>query len=101
MQPFGVNVLSVVTGAVASNGNTYFGDWKLPEESLFRPIEGVIAKRAQGHDGSWRMDREEYAEKVVSEIVRGASGQLWYGGQAGGVKFGETFMPQFWMVSVL
>lgn len=39
LQPFGVGVLCVVTGAVQTNGQTYFEDWKLPEDSLYRPIE--------------------------------------------------------------
>jgi len=100
MEPFGVTVLSIVTGAVQSNGNTYFDDWKLPENSLFKPIEATIKARAQGHDGVKRTDRIEFANKVASEIIRGASGKMWCGSNASGVKFGESFLPQYLMVSV-
>ena len=94
-----MKVLSVVTGAVQSNGQTYFEDWKLPENSLCKPIEGIIANRTRGHDGVKRMDRMEYARKVANEIIGGATGKIWYGTLAGGVKFGESFIPQSLMVS--
>ena len=51
MEPFGVKVLAVVTGAVETNGQSYFKDWKLPENSLFKPIETIIGDRAGGNDG--------------------------------------------------
>jgi 1-acylglycerone phosphate reductase len=101
MQPFRVTVFSVVTGAVQAEGNLYFEDWKLPQNSLFKPIEAIIAARAQGHVGVKRTDRTEFADKVASEIIRGASGKMWCGANAGGVKFGESFKPQSLMVSVL
>lgn len=42
LKPFGVDVLSVVTGAVKSQGQTYFGDFALPENSLYKPIEDSV-----------------------------------------------------------
>jgi 1-acylglycerone phosphate reductase len=99
VEPFGVTVLSVVTGAVKTNGQTYFEDWKLPEGSLYKPIENIIAERTRGNDGVKRMPLMEYANKVAANIIRGASGKIWYGTSAGGVKFGENFMPQSLMVN--
>jgi len=32
IEPFGVKVIQIVTGAVKSNGRTYFEDWKLPDD---------------------------------------------------------------------
>lgn len=99
MQPFDVTVLSVVTGAVDTLGNTYFAEFKLPESSIYAPIESTIASRAQGHDGVKRESRKEYAIKVVAEVARGIGGTMWCGSHAGGVKFGETFVPQSILVS--
>ena len=99
MQPFNVTVLSVVTGAVDTLGNTYFTDLKLPKGSIYAPIESTIASRAQGHDGVKRASRKEYARKVVAEVARGVGGKMWCGSHAGGVKFGETFVPQSILVS--
>ncbi|KAI9924227.1 hypothetical protein ASPWEDRAFT_116254 [Aspergillus wentii DTO 134E9] len=99
MAPFHVNVLSVVTGAVKTNGQTYFQDWKLPEDSLYKPIEDTIHKRTRGADGVKRMELMEYATKVVHEIVGGHTGKFWYGNNAGGVKFGSTYLPSSMMDS--
>lgn len=99
MAPFGVTVLAVTTGAVKTNGQTYFEDWKLPPDSIYKPIEDTIASRARGHDGVERMDTMAYANKVVNDIERGASGKVWRGNNAAGVRFGSVFLPTSWMVS--
>lgn len=98
--PFDVTVLSVVTGAVKTNGLTYFEDWELPADSIYKPIEATIAERTRGHDGVKRMETIDYANKVADEITRGASGKVWRGSTAGAVKFGSVFLPQSSMVSV-
>ncbi|KAJ8068356.1 hypothetical protein OCU04_003918 [Sclerotinia nivalis] len=83
LQPFGVYVLSVVTGAVRTNGQTYFEDWKLPEDSLYKPIETTIHGRARGGDGVPRMDTMEYADQVVNDIIgRSGDGRSWCGTNA-------------------
>ncbi|KAI8944274.1 hypothetical protein F4801DRAFT_600065 [Xylaria longipes] len=87
LAPFGVNVLEVVTGAVKSMGQTYFGDFKLPQQSS---IEPTIAGRAQGNDGLPRMDTLEYAKAVVHEIMERTPGRVWYGGFADNVKMSTT-----------
>lgn len=40
LKPFRVRVLAVVTGAVQSNGQTYFEDLELPEGSLYKGLKG-------------------------------------------------------------
>ncbi|KAI9640834.1 hypothetical protein NHQ30_010675 [Ciborinia camelliae] len=83
LQPFGVWVSCIVTGAVQTNGQTYFEDWKLPEDSLYKPIEATIHDRARGGDGYPRMDAFEYADKVVTNIIgRGGDGRFWCGTNA-------------------
>ncbi|KAI0860521.1 hypothetical protein F4860DRAFT_524921 [Xylaria cubensis] len=89
MAPFGVNVLEVVTGAVKSMGQTYFGDFKLPQQ-LYKSIEPIIAGRAQGNDALPRMDTLEYAKAVVHEIMERTPGRVWYGGFADRVKMSTT-----------
>jgi 1-acylglycerone phosphate reductase len=96
-------VLEVVTGAVKTNGQAYFGDFKLPEQSLYKSIEDTIANRAQGIDGLLRMEIIEYATKVVNEITSRATGRFWCGNNAESVKMGTTAtaVPQSDMVSFL
>jgi 1-acylglycerone phosphate reductase len=93
-------VLEVVTGAVQTMGQTYFGDFKLPEQSLYKGIEDTISSRAQGNDGMPRMDALEYAAAVVDEITKRTTGRFWYGNNADGVKMSTTAtaVPQSAMV---
>jgi NAD(P)-dependent dehydrogenase (short-subunit alcohol dehydrogenase family) len=100
MAPFHVKVAEIVTGAVQSNGQTYFTDIKLPSESRFLPIEDTIVNRAQGGDGHARMATDKYAEDVVDDILRGATGRIWHGNNAASTKAAVTGpVPQEKMVS--
>ncbi|KAI4865979.1 NAD(P)-binding protein [Hypoxylon rubiginosum] len=99
LAPFHVKVLSVVTGAIKTMGQTHFDDWKLPEGSLYTPVESTIRDRARGQEGAPRMETADYAKRVVSEIIKGKSGKFWYGASAGVVKFGATWLPTSWMDS--
>ncbi|KAL4979524.1 hypothetical protein BDW66DRAFT_157347 [Aspergillus desertorum] len=94
LQPFGVRVLSIVTGAVQSMGQAgRFDDYELPEDSLYKPIEGLIKDRAQGNDGIKREELMTYCGKVVSEITDGKASKFWCGGSAGFARFVTAFMP--------
>ena len=99
MSPFGVTVLAITTCAVKTKGQTYFEDWKLPADSIYKPIEDTIAARARGHDGVERMDTMKYANKVFNDIESGTSGRVWRGTNAAIIKFGSSFYPTSWMVS--
>ncbi|KAL4947596.1 hypothetical protein BDW69DRAFT_178112 [Aspergillus filifer] len=93
LAPFHVRVLSVVTGAVKTMGQTYFNDFQLPEGSLYRPIEQTIATRAQGGDGNAREDLMVYSRSVVKEITNGTSSRFWCGAGAGFMRFGTALLP--------
>ncbi|KAJ6031425.1 hypothetical protein N7540_002157 [Penicillium herquei] len=84
--PFHVKVLCIPTGAVQTQGQTYFGDFQLPDDSLYKPIEETIAARAQGHDGTERMPLMEYSGEVIAQIEKGTTGRFWCGNNAMGVK---------------
>ncbi|KAH8700862.1 putative hydroxybutyrate dehydrogenase [Talaromyces proteolyticus] len=101
LRPFNVGVLSVVTGAVKTQGQTYFGDFKLPADSSYHSIEDTIASRAQGIDGSTRMDLMTYSDQVVTKITTGATGKFWCGDNASAVKFGSNYLPTSFMDSGL
>ncbi|PQE25732.1 hypothetical protein CJF30_00000426 [Rutstroemia sp. NJR-2017a BBW] len=92
LQPFSIKVLSVITGAVHSQGQSHFDNYALPASSLYLPIEHTIAERARGNDGRPREDTAVYAESVVRDILKGAEGKIWHGADAGAMK---------WMVQVL
>lgn len=99
--PFGVTVTSVVTGAVQTRGQTYFQDWSLPEDSLYKNIETTIKARAQGEDRMPRTPLDEYSTAVSNAIIKRTAGKFWYGEFAEMVKMSTTAVgvPQDVMVS--
>ncbi|TVY19437.1 Short-chain dehydrogenase cctT [Lachnellula arida] len=97
LSPFKVNVLSVVTGAVQTKGLTYFDDFKLPPDSLYKSIEETIFARAHGGGSPKRMDVAEYANRVVSTIIKGSSNKTWPGPVAGFIKFASGYFPTWLM----
>lgn len=99
LAPFGVKVLSIVSGALKTKGQTHFDDWKLPVDSLYAPVEQIIRDRARGEEGAPRMEPEEYAKRVVLEVVKGRTGKFWYGASAGMIKFAVEYLPTWLMVS--
>lgn len=99
LAPFNVKVLSVVTGALKTMGQTHFEDWKLPAGSLYSPIEPTIKDRARGQEGAPRMEPCDYAKGVVNDIIRGRTGTIWHGASVGAVRFGTSWLPTWMMVS--
>ncbi|KAI1800745.1 putative hydroxybutyrate dehydrogenase [Daldinia bambusicola] len=90
LAPFGVDVLEVVTGGVKTMGQTYFGDFQLPEQSLYKSVEDTVAMRAQGNEGMPRMETREYATAVVEAIKKRTTGRFWYGNNADQIKMSTT-----------
>ncbi|KAI0899782.1 putative hydroxybutyrate dehydrogenase [Annulohypoxylon nitens] len=90
LAPFGVDVLEVVTGAVKTMGQTYFGDLKLPTESLYKSIEDTFISRAQGNDQLPRMDTMEYGTAVVDSITNRTTGRFWYGNNVEMIRMSTT-----------
>ncbi|OAQ59557.1 nadph-dependent 1-acyldihydroxyacetone phosphate reductase protein [Pochonia chlamydosporia 170] len=99
LAPFHVKVLSVVTGALKTMGQTHFEDWKLPAGSLYSPIEPTIKDRARGQEGAPRMEPCDYAKGVVNDIIRGRTGTIWHGASVGAVRFGTSWLPTWMMDS--
>lgn len=99
--PFHVKVLCIPTGAVRTQGQTYFGDFKLPENSLYKPIEQTIAARAQGQDGTERMLLMDYSSQVAAQIEKGATGRFWCGANSDKTKASLSGDSNEMMVSTL
>ena len=82
LAPFNVKALSVVTGAVYTNGQTYFGDWALPEGSRYAAIEEHMSHIVRATDGMPRMTLVDYSNEVVNNILEGVTGKIWVGARA-------------------
>ncbi|KAF1957643.1 putative hydroxybutyrate dehydrogenase, partial [Byssothecium circinans] len=97
MAPFGVKTISVVTGAVHTQGHTNYKDWSMPENSLYNSVRGDFIKRASGDDGAPRMDPHKYADGVVVKIIANPTPKFWYGASASFVRFAVSWLPTSWL----
>ncbi|KAL9612349.1 MAG: hypothetical protein Q9167_003036 [Letrouitia subvulpina] len=93
LAPFGVKVMTVISGAVSTNVFKSGKDFKLPAGSYYADIENRIAARARGESGIEQMDSMTYAEKVVADILAGANGQTWRGAYASVIRFITSYLP--------
>lgn len=79
LRPFNVRVMVAVTGTVkskiASRINT-----KLPEDSIYKPVEDFYIKRHTFSQDTVPMDTDRYATKIVEQASKG-EGYLggWFG----------------------
>ena len=100
LAPFGVKVVTVITGAVNTNTLSNGVNFELPADSIYKSIEKEIAARARGEDGTPRMEPSVFAEKVVADILQGANWQIWRGGYASIVRFTSNWFPASISVSL-
>ncbi len=98
LAPFGVKVLTVVTGAIESKIMENGPQLKLPESSLYTKIEGIISDRVTGKEEIQRMTASDYAERVVQDILSGADGKVWRGQMASMVHLTSLIAPTFLVV---
>jgi 1-acylglycerone phosphate reductase len=98
MAPFGVKVLSVVTGVIRTNLMANVPSVKLPPNSYYSPAEKQIAERAEGVDVKSKMKPEVFASRVVDDILAGSTGKIWRGLMATVTRLISTYMPTFLVV---
>jgi 1-acylglycerone phosphate reductase len=65
LAPFGIKVTKVMTATVASKSFSYFGNWIMPQNSLYDEVRDKFTRRSNDDDGVPRMDTHEYAEIVA------------------------------------
>ena len=93
LAPFGVRVVVVVTGGVASNiARTHRA---LPKDSLYLPIAEEYEGR-QTHSQANAIPNEQYARSVVSQVLHKPSRSvIWEGGKSWVVWFLSAFFPEW------
>lgn len=93
-------MLTIVSGGVQSDFLGKLADVRLPETSLYRPVEKQFQSSAV-MGGEKFMPTAEYAEQVVADIVGGATGRVWRGSSSGLARLGLAVFPQWVMVGLL
>ncbi len=97
LAPFGVKVVTVVTGGVQSNiART---ERELPEGSLYVPLNEEYQRR-QKHSQEGAMSNEAYARSVVSKVLQKSPPKwVWEGNKSWLIWFVDSFLPKGVMVS--
>lgn len=91
LAPFGVRVVTVVTGGVVSN--VARTRRTLPKDSLYLPIADEYEGR-QTHSQANGIPNEQYARSVVSQILhRPSRNVIWEGGKSWLIWFVSSFFP--------
>ena len=97
MKPFGVKVVTIVTGGVTSNISRTRRE--LPEGSLFLPVNEEYQRR-QAHSQESGFSNERYAKSVVSQVLkRNPPRWFWEGHGAAMIKFVDAWFPKWVLVS--
>ncbi|KAF2719170.1 NAD(P)-binding protein [Polychaeton citri CBS 116435] len=92
LAPFGVRVVTVVTGGVKSNiART---SRSLPDDSIYLPLRDEYTSR-QVHSQQVGMAAEDYARSVASQVLGWRRRNvIWEGGKSWLVYFVSTFLPR-------
>lgn len=94
--PFGVNVMTVITGAVQSRIADNAPKFKLPDGSRYFQAEELLETIAlgKGADGSRMTRTDVYAERVLDDILKGKEGSVWHGKYAGLTRWILSRLPE-------
>ncbi|RAL13417.1 SDR family oxidoreductase [Aspergillus homomorphus CBS 101889] len=94
LAPFGVRVVTIMSGVVGTNIFTRHPELNF-EGSMYEPATEGIRKMAAGAKIKDPMAPSEYAAKVVDDLLAGKNGLVWRGRAASIGWFLTTWMPQW------
>ncbi|MCJ1312666.1 hypothetical protein MMC25_006342 [Agyrium rufum] len=87
LEPFGVSVITLMTGAVKSNQFANDPCPGLPDDSMYKPVEKQL-ESITDFDSFPRQTAAKYAKNVVSDVLGGETGKIWRGMGASVAWFG-------------
>lgn len=100
LAPFGVSVVTIMTGLVTSNFHNNNTATQLPQNSRYAVVGKTIEEWTSGRAIPDGMPADQFAAHIASDIVgQGQGGLVWRGYNAGTVKFATGWFPSFVLVS--
>ena len=101
LAPFGVSVVSLMIGTVATPFHANEPDVVLPEKSRYAGIVQTISDWAKGRAGPKGGSVEEIARSLVPDVLGTGGGQchVWKGANSGAVRFMSRWLPVSVLVS--
>ena len=99
LKPFGVKVVTVITGATQTN--TFVNTPpNLPDSSIYAPAEKEISDRQQGRDVEGRLGKpEDLARELAGDVLKGATGKVFRGKYSTLTRLLSTYLPSSMQVS--
>lgn len=99
LAPFGVDVVTIVTGGVATN----IGDTRgLPENTMFGDAKVSFEARRKMSKNSHPMSAETYAAKVFAQVDVGRAPEtIWQGTMAGILYYATTYLPRWIFLRII
>ncbi|KAI1083645.1 short chain dehydrogenase [Whalleya microplaca] len=96
MKPLGVGVINIISGEVSTNILKRDNSRKLPETSVYRPLEKQFADHVKRTPHT--TSPQDYARTVVAEVVRShPRAWFWTGAASSFVRYCDMFLPRtFW-----
>lgn len=98
LKPFGVRVVLLRTGNVATNWFDSVPTCNLPDSSLYKPVEMQIKTMAEGKHQFPTMDAREYARRVVGDVLSTKKAVVWQGAQSSLIKWLGWMIPLWILV---
>jgi 1-acylglycerone phosphate reductase len=93
MKPFGVRVVTVITGSIKTNVFVNAPEHQLPPDSRYAFAAKSIADRAAGKDVAQQEPPEKFAHRLVGDILGGVSGRIYRGKLASVVRYLLFYLP--------
>ncbi|RVX68759.1 hypothetical protein B0A52_07645 [Exophiala mesophila] len=101
LKPLNVKVLTVVTGAIETSIHVNAPGVKLPEKSFYRAVQNRLNALKTDEVKVKRTEAHVYAEKVVNDVLGGASGKTFRGSYSSIAKYATMYLPTFVTDSLL
>ncbi|KAI0484179.1 oxidoreductase [Xylariaceae sp. FL0804] len=95
LSPFGITVISIMTGVVDTSFHANEPSFGLPSSSRYTEIEGIIAGWAKGESKPKGCSAAEFAEMILDDVVGdGKTTVIFKGPHAGSIKY-LSMAPRF------
>ena len=100
LSPFGVSVVAVMAGTVATNFDANVNEFSLPPGSLYESIKDNIKGWVTGTAKPVGGPLDEFAQTVLQDIVgKGKDGIVYRGPNAAAMGFVASWLPTWMTVS--
>lgn len=101
LAPFGVKVVTIMQGAIATTVHNDSPMMPLPEGSLYTTIAKEFEDRIRGKGVVTILgSRDVFAKRVVSDLLKGATGRIYRGNLSTVMTLLENWLPEWIMVSL-